>query len=77
MRKFKAIKARFSKPVIPGQTIRTEMWQEQNRVLVQCKVVETGEVILSGGYVELHGSVAVPDKVGTPSLMSEVRQSKV
>jgi 3-hydroxyacyl-CoA dehydrogenase/3a,7a,12a-trihydroxy-5b-cholest-24-enoyl-CoA hydratase len=63
VRKFKAIKARFSKPVIPGQSIRTEMWKEGNRVLLQCKVVETGDVLLSGAYIELHGDVALPNKV--------------
>lgn len=61
--KFKAIKARFSKPVIPGQSIRTEMWLEGNRVLMQCKVVETGVVLLSGAYIELLGNAAPANKV--------------
>ena len=63
VRKFKAIKARFSKPVIPGQSIRTEMWKDGNKVLMRCKVVETGEVLLSGAYIELHGNVTLPSKV--------------
>ena len=62
VRKFKAIKVRFSKPVIPGQSIRTEMWKDGNKVLMRCKVVETGEVLLSGGYIELHGNMALPSK---------------
>ena len=51
--KFKAIKTRFSKPVIPGQTIQTDMWRDRNRVFFQCKVVENGQIALSGGYVDL------------------------
>lgn len=65
--KFKAVKVRFSKPVLPGQTIRTEMWKDQNRVLLQCKVVETGNITLSGAYVELHGGVSTQNQVNFQS----------
>ena len=53
MGKFKAIKARFSKPVYPGQTIQTDMWRDGNRISLQCKAVKSGQVVLSGGYVDL------------------------
>jgi len=55
---FKNIKVRFAGTVIPGQTLRTEMWKENNRVLYQVVVVETGKLAISNAAAELVDSNA-------------------
>ena len=45
--------ARFSAPVIPGDTITTEMWQDGNVISFQCSVRERGTVVLRNGRCTL------------------------
>ena len=50
---FKNVKVRFAGTVLPGQTLRTEMWKEGNRVIFQTVVVETGKLCIGGAAAEL------------------------
>lgn len=45
--------ARFSSPVMPGDTIRTEMWQDGNVVSFQCNAVERNVKVLRYGKCTL------------------------
>lgn len=44
-----AFDARFSAPVLPGDTITTQMWQDGNVVSFQCMVAERDAVVLRNG----------------------------
>lgn len=65
----RAIKARFVKPVIPGETLRTDMWQEGNRIHFQTTAVESGNIVVSGAYVDLEEVLVTP--VANPVSESE------
>jgi acyl dehydratase len=45
--------ARFSAPVVPGDTITTDMWQEGNIISFTCTAKERGEVVLRNGKCTL------------------------
>ncbi|KAH7259806.1 hypothetical protein NW759_002743 [Fusarium solani] len=51
---YRSVKARFTSVVLPGQTLQTEMWKENNKVVFQVLVKETGKKAISGGAVELY-----------------------
>lgn len=45
--------ARFSAPVLPGDTIATDMWQDGNVVSFQCRAVERNVVVVRNGKCTL------------------------
>jgi len=49
-----AIEARFSRPVFPGETIRTELWREDaGSIAFRCRVEERNETVLTHGWARL------------------------
>ena len=48
-----AIAGRFSSPVYPGDTLRTEMWRDDEVVSFRTWAVERGALVLNNGRVEL------------------------
>jgi 3-hydroxyacyl-CoA dehydrogenase/3a,7a,12a-trihydroxy-5b-cholest-24-enoyl-CoA hydratase len=52
--RFRSIKVRFARPVIPGETIVTEMWSaSSSEVVLRAKVKSTGGVVISNAKVTL------------------------
>jgi acyl dehydratase len=54
--RLKRMDVRFSAPVYPGETIRTEVWREdEHRFAFRSLVAERNVVVLNNGYAELRG----------------------
>jgi acyl dehydratase len=51
-----SLDARFSAPVLPGDTIATDMWQDGNLVSFQCRAVERDVVVVRNGRCVLNVS---------------------
>lgn len=44
-----ALRARFTAPVIPGETLRTHLWSEAGTLRFECRVVERDRIVLGAG----------------------------
>jgi acyl dehydratase len=53
--KLKSMALRFSAPVYPGETIRTEMWREDGVVAFRARALERDLVVLNNGRAEVAG----------------------
>jgi len=51
--RFKSIAVRFSAPFLPGETLRTEIWQDGSDVYFRSLARDRDIVVLNNGHVEL------------------------
>lgn len=51
--RFKSLDLRFSAPVYPGETIRTEMWRDNGVVSFRARTVERDVLVLKNGHAEV------------------------
>ena len=51
--RLKSLNTRFSAPVFPGETIRTEMWKRGSRIHFRARVVERDTVVLNNGFADI------------------------
>ncbi len=51
--KLKSMEGRFSAPVFPGDTVRTEMWQDGSEIIFRSVVAERDAVVINNGRAEI------------------------
>lgn len=51
--RFRRMAVRFTSPVFPGETLRTQMWHEDGGVALRSVVLERDVQVLGNGWVEL------------------------
>lgn len=49
--RFLRMRLRFSAPVYPGETIRTEIWKNGNEIAFRCKSLEQNKIVINNGYL--------------------------
>ena len=53
--RLRALDVRFSAPVFPGETVRTEIWREANAIAFRSRVLERNIVVINNGRAEITG----------------------
>jgi acyl dehydratase len=51
--RLRKMEVRFTAPVYPGETLRTEMWRDGNAISFRCLVAERDAIVLSNGLAEI------------------------
>jgi acyl dehydratase len=51
--RLRAMSARFTSPVFPGETIRTELWRDASQVRFRSSIAARSVVVLDQGSAEL------------------------
>ena len=49
--RFEQIRLRFSAPVLPGETIRTEIWRNGTEIAFRCKSLEQNKIVINNGWL--------------------------
>ena len=53
MTRLRALSARFTAPFLPGETLRTEIWETASRIQFRCRAVERDVIVLDGGTASI------------------------
>ena len=53
--RLRTLRVRFTAPVYPGETLRTEIWHEPGRVAFRMRAIERDAIVLDNGDAEVTG----------------------
>ncbi|MDH7799174.1 MULTISPECIES: MaoC/PaaZ C-terminal domain-containing protein [unclassified Beijerinckia] len=69
--RFKRMDVRFAAPVFPGETLRTEIWIEDEPYLsFRSKVLERDKVVLDNGYAQCDVVASVRDRLRSSGVLA-------